>query len=365
MRLRKTILPLLSIFLILGSCTSTTPIQPIEPKPIEIDWKTTAEQWKGQYGTVITVSLSPTTAVVEIVPKDTPFPYNTSIGAAALALDLIDPSLGGILTLRIEEGPEYTKGDSYEGWNTVFVFLDEQGEPIAPVYEQLFITGKGIPQEFPPLPEYFSFTNASNVVLTYLDIYTNDMLAVADVVPNLLQDSPLEPGESIHIAFSDYPDLEEAILFRYNQLLHVYCEDNEGRKYYREWYPDSQSLDLSITDSHKIEKPAIPTLAEETIRIHNQSGYTLIDLFILTAEMEEELDFSHEVLAGNYVDDGEIVDIPLAEQAYLESYLSDKDIEEKDLLILAYDEDDYLLLRFFNPYRDGWEIFLGEEDYAE
>jgi hypothetical protein len=76
------------------------------------------------------------------------------------------------------------------------------------------------------------------------------------------------------------------------------------------------------------------------------------------------LDFSHEVLAGDYVDDGEIVDIPLAEQAYLESFLSGKDSDE-DLLILAYDEDDYLLLRFFNPYRDGWEIFLGEEDYAE
>ena len=302
------------------------------------------------------------------------FDMDSSIGSAAVGMELLTYEKGGTVTIELREGPEYHKGgavldaseDTYEGWNTVFVFIDENGQEIAPDAGSIIeIPDPDKPVVFPvePDPTYFTVHNETGTTLTYLDIYTYDMMAVDELGYNLLPQGSLPPGDSVQILFGDHPDLEEAILFRYAQLLHVFAENESLETYYREWYPDFDTLDLTISpeDLFIMENTTIPV--DNAIRIENQTDYDIIELYLLTPDMEEDLDFSKELLGGTDLPSGQFVDIFIDQWPYLQEFLANSDLSS--LLFVAYDEDDYMLVKEWYPAFDSWILQFTHDDYFD
>ncbi|PKL26229.1 MAG: hypothetical protein CVV46_15400 [Spirochaetae bacterium HGW-Spirochaetae-2] len=340
---------------------------------LAITWDTTAEQWRGMYGHRQTVSLPPNGHAKPYYGYGS-FDLDSSIGSAAVGLELLTYEKGGTVTIELREGPEYHKGgavldaseDTYEGWNTVFVFIDENGQEIAPEADSIIeIPDPDEPEVLPtqPAPTYFTVHNETGTTLTYLDIYTYDMMAVDELGYNLLPQGPLPPGDSAQILFSEHKDLEEAILYRYAQLLHVFAENEELETFYREWYPDFETLDLRISAEHLYLPESTTETAANTIRIENQTDYDIIELYILTPNMEVGLDFSKELLGGIDLYSGLFADIFIDQWPYLQEFLSNSDMSS--LLIIAYDEDDYMLVKDWFPAYDSWTIRLTYDDYFD
>lgn len=346
---------------------ATISIEPVESSSVlPISWETTALLWRGEFGHRQHLLLPPGGSARAIYGSGT-FRYDSSIGSAAVSMNLITFEQGGTVTIEIQEGPEYSKGDTSQvGWSTVFVFLDAEGKPIMPPDTIIL----HIPDPDEPIqatetlqPAWFTVMNATGTSLTYLDIYTNDMLAVDEIGYNLLADGPLAPGDSVRIVFSDHRDLEEAILWRYGQLFHVLAEDDHQTLYYREWYPSHESLDLKITADHRYATPSGIELPPETIRVENLTDYALVELYILTPEMEEQLDFNFELLGHQALPGSLSVDIDTGQLPYLHDYLTDS--FKGSLLVIAYDEDDYMLVKVWYPAYDPWVIMLTYDDYYE
>jgi len=391
----RTIVIVLFCLVVLTSCTTgrdviqMEPIEPVAESPavqevatdtgetaddvLSITWETTAEQWRGMYGYRQTVLLPPDGYAKPSYGYGS-FDMDSSIGSATVRMELLTYEAGGTVTIELREGPEYHKGggvldaseDTYEGWNTVFVFIDENGQEIAPDAGSIIeILDPDKPVILPtePQPAYFTVHNATGTTLTYLDIYTNDMMAVDELGYNLLPQGPLPPGASVQILFDNHPDLEEAILYRYAQLLHVFAENEALETYYREWYPDFDTLDLTISPDHKFIMENSTEPAENAIRIENQTDYDIIELYILTPDMEEGLDFSKELLGGMDLSGGQFVDIFIDQWPYLQEFLSNSDLSS--LLVVAYDEDDYMLVKDWFPAFDSWTLRLTHDDYFD
>jgi hypothetical protein len=214
-----------------------------------------------------------------------------------------------------------------------------------------------------PQPAYFTVHNATGTTLTYLDIYTYDMMAADELGYNLLPQGSLNSGESVQIQFDDHPDLEEAVLYRYAQLLHVFAEDESLETYYREWYPDFDTLDLTISSEDLFFMESATDPVDSAIRIENQTDYDIIELYILTPDMEEGLDFSKELLGGRDLSGGQFVDIFIDQWPYLQEFLANSDLSS--LLVVAYDEDDYMLVKEWYPAFDSWTLLLTYDDYFD
>ncbi|MGE4585186.1 MAG: LCCL domain-containing protein [Sphaerochaeta sp.] len=323
-----------------------------------IGWEDTAKPYKTLYGQRYTVTLPPEGHAFPIHGHGT-YSWDSSIGSAAVDMGLLTYARGGTVTIEIQEGPDYTKiSDSYEGWNTVFVFLDDQLHPIlgdsTPV-----LTIDTDEQAWQPKAQPLSFAvrNETGTSLTYLDIYTNDMLAVDEVGHNLLK-QPLENLANTPIFFSDEPELSEAMLSRYGQMFHVQAIDSTGTKLYRTWEPDQTDRVLVLGPEHRIARLES---SDSYLRIMNNTGYAIFDLYLLTPQMEADLDFSRQLLDVWSLDDGMYTDIDLASWPYLEDFLST--FSEDGLLIVAYDEDDYVLVKSWYPHEDSWTVELTVDDY--
>ncbi len=340
---------------------------------LAITWDTTAEQWQGRYGHRQTVSLPPNGQAKPYYGYGS-FDMDSSIGSAAVAMELLTYERGGTVTIELREGPEYHKGgvvldayeNTYEGWNTVFVFVDENGQEIVPQMDSIIeIPNPDEPLVIPtePDPTYFTVHNATGTTLTYLDIYTYDMVATDELGYNLLPQGPLPPGDSAQILFSEHKDLEEAILYRYAQLLHVFAENEALETYYREWYPDFDTLDLTISSEHLFLMESATEPAANTIRIENRTDYDIIELYILTPDMEVGLDFSKELLGGIDLSSGRFADISIDQWPYLQEFLANSDMNS--LLVVAYDEDDYMLVKEWYPAFDSWVLLFTEDDYFD
>ncbi|MDD3058757.1 MAG: hypothetical protein PHO72_10605 [Sphaerochaeta sp.] len=98
-------------------------------------------------------------------------------------------------------------------------------------------------------------------------------------------------------------------------------------------------------------QPALPT------------GYSIVDIFILTPEMENSLDFSTDVLLPYSLEDGQSYTVEIGNWPYLSEYLAHT--SNAELLIVAFDDDDYLLARSWDVEHDGYCIDLGLADYFE
>ena len=394
MRLRPIWIVLFCL-IVLVSCTTgrdvvqLEPIEPVAETPavqeaatdteektndiLAITWDTTAEQWRGMYGHRQTVSLPPNGQAKPYYGYGL-FDMDSSIGSAAVVMELLTYEKGGTVTIELREGPEYhkggavldTTGNTYEGWNTVFVFVDENGQEIVPAVDSIIeIPDPDEPVVLPtqPAPTYFTVHNATGTTLTYLDIYTYDMMATDELGYNLLPQGPLPPGDSAQILFSEHKDLEEAILYRYAQLLHVFAENEALETFYREWYPDFDTLDLTISSEHLFLMESTTETAANTIRIENQTDYDIIELYILTPDMEVGLDFSKELLGGMDLSSDRFVDIFIDQWPYLQEFLANSDMSS--LLIVAYDEDDYMLVKEWYPAFDSWTLLLTQDDYFD
>ena len=388
--LRITVLMMGITILMLASC-ATTPIrtdaqiepavaqvqEPLEtivaessPEPseetpdvLEITWQTTAEPWRGLFGTRQVVLLPPNGEMAPVHGIGT-FGMDSSIGSAAVSLGLLTYADGGTVIIEIREGPEYVKGSqTYDGWNTVFVFIDDAGNQVLPPEVPVI----DIPEEQEPFvagsveePGFFTVRNSTGTTLTYLDIYTNDMMAVDEVGYNLLEE--FLPHESvIRIFLEEHPDLKEAVLYRYGQLFHVLAEGETGDVYYREWYPDFDSLEFSLSEEHRYEEPADEQLPDGTIRFENITDYAILDIYVLTPEMEDSLDFSFNLLASEVLPARSYIDFRSDELSYLDGYLTET--YEGYLLVIAYDEDDYIFERLWYPAYEKWVITMTEDAF--
>ena len=340
---------------------------------LTITWDTTTEQWRGMYGHRQTVLLPPNGQAKSYYGYGS-FDMDSSIGSAAVVMELLTYETGGTVTIELREGPGYhkggavldTTGNTYEGWNTVFVFVDENGQEIVPTVDSIIeIQDPDEPVVLPtqPAPTYFTVHNATGTTLTYLDINTYDMMATDELGYNLLPQGPLPPGDSAQILFSEHKDLEEAILYRYAQLLQVFAENEELETFYREWYPDFDTLDLTISSEHLFLMKSTTDPAANTIRIENQTDYDILELYILTPDMEVGLDFSKELLGGIDLSRGQFSDILIDQWPYLQEFLANSDMSS--LLFVAYDEDDYMLVKEWYPAFDSWVLLFTQDDYFD
>jgi len=391
MRTRILLLILASITLIF-SCTGTLETSSIESPPplieqpvpeatpevdthsaLSITWEQTAEQWKGMFGHRQEVTLPPGGSPSYYSGMGS-FTWDSSIGTAAVSMGLLNYEEGGTVTIEIKEGPYHTKdgtafdtpSNTYEGWNTTFVFIDVNGEEVlAELGTVLYIPEEGeSPQpSSAPQPTHFTVTNKTNSTLTYLDIFTNDMMAVDEFGFNLLQDMPLGRNGTIDIPLEEYPDLKEAILYRYGQMFHVIAESETMETYYRQWYPDFDTLNLMLKEEHLYLPPTEEASTMQMVRVENQTDYEMYEIYILTPEMEENLDFTKELLWPYELPPHETVEIPLDQWHYIQDFLETG--TKEPLLVIAYDEDDFMLVTSWYPEDDGWTILLTEEDYFD
>lgn len=382
----RTVLIVLACVLSLAACATTSEqMEPtitemevtsslaeekiVEPGgPLPIGWEATAEPWKAMYGYRQTVMLPPNGSASPYYGFGE-FSMESSIGSAAVSMELLTYEAGGTVTFEIREGTYYVKGgseDSYEGWNTVFVFIDANGEDIKPdpglVLEIPDVDDTEV-YVAPPAPAGFTIANNTNTIITYVDIYTNDMMAVDDTGYNLLGDGFLLPGDSVDILFDEHLDLKEAILYRYGQMFHVQAEDALFERYYRTWYPDFDSLTMELTNDHLVVMAAADR-STNTMRIENQTGYHLVELYILTPDMERNLDFDWDLLQDKVIiPDGQTLDIPLELFEYLDTFVASETGEY--LLIIAVDDENYMLEHYWNPTFDPWVVTLTYDDYFE
>jgi hypothetical protein len=79
--------------------------------------------------------------------------------------------------------------------------------------------------------------------------------------------------------------------------------------------------------------------------------------------MEEGLDFSKELLGGRDLSGGQFVDIFIDQWPYLQVFLANSDLSS--LLVVAYDEDDYMLVKEWYPAFDSWTLLLTYDDYFD
>jgi len=287
------------------------------------------------------------------------FDWDSSIGSPAVQMGLLTYEDGGEVTILIKEGPEYIKGsDSYEGWNTTFVFLDAGGNVIRP--NEGSVVYIDIPEEpfqpsRDPAPAYFTVSNQTGENLTYLDISTTDMRAVGAHGKNLLS-IPLSSERSTSIPFSENPDLKSIILYRYAALLQVDARAENGHLYSLEWRPDPGAPAVAIRSEHLVKNQSSTTLS-----VTNECEYDIVELYILTPKMEAELDYSKELLQGNVLASGESVPIKLSSWPYLQSFLATE--EMSILAVEAYDEDGYPLFQYWLPDKENLQIVLSDWDY--
>lgn len=324
-----------------------------------ITWETTAQEYKGRYTEKITFQLPPN-GTPKPVYGFGEYAWNSSIGSAAVAMDLLTYKDGGTVTILIVEGPEYYKsGDTYEGWNTTFVFLDAKGNIIKP--DEASIMYIDIPEEpFEPVstpsPKSFTVSNNTGTTLTYLGIFSSDMRAVGVHKKNLLANERLPNGQSVQIYFAENPDLEAVILYRYGQVLQVDATAERQREFRYEWRPDTNNLQIILLPEHERKQKSLTSLA-----VINEGEYALVELYLLTPAMEAKRDYSKEILQGQVIRSGETCVIDLMKWPYLRSFLEK---QTQDLLsVEAYDEDGYPLFQFWLPEYENLEITLSDWDY--
>lgn len=330
---------------------------------IPISWETTAEAWKGKTGTILTLFLPPGGSSAPIDGMGS-YSWDSSIDSAAVDMGLITYHEGGEVVIQILEGPEYIKGntfqDSYEGWKTLFVFLDAEGNIVQPDLEGVLFLD--IPEEdvwvpSKESPTHLTIRNETDKTFHTVWVYTSDMFAVDVHTTNRLHTPPLSPGEIQHIQFSDHPDLEEAVLYRYGQQFRVEAFGTDNQVYRRTWAPDFDTRTI------RLEKTEAAGERPTSLTINNTTGYSIVDIFILTPEMENSLDFSTDVLLPYSLEDGQTYTLEIGNWPYLSEYLAHN--SNAELLIVAFDEDDYLLARSWDVEQDGSCIDLGLADYIE
>ena len=326
---------------------------------IPITWETTLEAYRGRYSEILTFELPPDGYEKPVYGMGE-FDWDSSIGSAAVQMGLLTYQDGGRVAVLVKEGPEYTKGpDTYDWWNTTFVFLDAKGNVIKP--DEGSIVFIDIPDEpvmafSAPEPAFFTVSNHTGMTLTYLDISSSDMRAVGAHGKNLLGKTALKQGESRDIPFSDHPDLKSIILYRYGALLSVDAAAENGQAFSHEWRVDGSTLQIHILSEHLVHKES-----QNSLKVFNDSSYTLVELYILTPEMEAALNYSAELLEGRTLPSGAGLLIDLTRWPYLQSFF-----QPKEMIILsieAYDEDGYPLFQYWLPDYDNLEITLSDWDY--
>jgi len=326
---------------------------------IPITWETTAQAYKGRFSEILTLELPPN-GTARPVYGFGEFDWDSSIGSAAVLMELLTYQDGGAVTILIKEGPEYIKGsDTYDGWNTTFVFLDAKGDVLKP--NEGSVGYIDIPDEpfmpsSEPAPAYFTVTNSTGLTLKYLDISTTDMRAVGAHGKNLLGQTVLKPGESRDIPFSDNPDLKSIILYRYGALLQVDAKAENGQLFSLEWRPDGNSLQVEIQPKHVIRQQG-----ERTLKVTNDGEYTLLEVYILIPGKNVESDYSMEILQGQVLASGESILVDLSKWPYMQSFFKTNDREI--VAVEACDEDGYALFQYWLPDYENLEITLSDWDY--
>lgn len=328
-------------------------------KAIPITWETSAEAYKGKYGQQVTVQL-PAGGYARPVHGFGEYDWNSSIGSAAVAMELLTYADGGTVTILIKEGPEnYKFDDRYTGWNTTFVFLDSEGNVIEPLLEdELFKdipSGPLVPSASPE-PTFFTVSNFTGTTLTYLAVSSVEMRAMGEHGTNLLKTKPLPHGQSALISFSEHPDLRQAMLHPPNQVLQVDAASVQQQHYHRTYQSDGTNLHIRIYPEDQQKQYPM-----DTLKITNETELPIVELYLLTPQMDAELDYSKEILGQKVIEPGETLVIDLEDWPYLRAFLQTQ--TQEILSIQAYDDDDYPLFQYWLPDSEHLQIVLRNWDY--
>ena len=236
--------------------------------------------------------------------------------------------------------------------------IDEESQPVFTPPEAA-ATEEEISVE-KELPDHLNVRNSTNTIITYLDIFTEDMAASDDLGYNLLRDGVLFPEDTVTLSLVEHAILGEAILSNAKRLFHVQAQDALNRVYYREWYPNLDDLEVVLSHDHI---PTLPVADKSTnlMRIENQTGYHIEELYILTPNMDRTQYYKWELLQGLGIPNTKTLDIPLEQLPYLNEYIASG--SDQPVFILAVDDQYYKLEKDWYPQTDFWIVKLTYDDY--
>lgn len=243
--------------------------------------------------------------------------------------------------------------------NTPPIIVSEEAAESPEIVEALKPTPEAPIVEEKKKPTHLTVQNTTNTIITYLDIFTDDMAASNELGYNLLP-VVLLPDDSLNLPLAEHPLLEEAILANAEQLFHVQAHDALNQAYYREWYPNLDDLLIVLSKEHR---PTLPIADKSTnlMRIKNQTGFHIEELYILTPNMDRNQYYRWELLQGMVIPDTKTLDIPLEQLPYLKDYVDSGNTEA--VLILAIDNQYYQLEKDWYPHTDSWVVTLIYDDY--
>lgn len=231
--------------------------------------------------------------------------------------------------------------------------------------EEVSVTDSAEPVAEEPLPPAsITIRNETGTTLTFLDIYTDEMMTSSELGYNLISSTPIQPGESINIILSEHPDIETAILNSAGALFHVQAENELQEIAFRNWEPEKDSMDILISRDNLYKSTLNGFLQVDTFRITNLTGYTITKLYILTTQMVLAYDFSQELLQGMEFPTDQNLDIHKNEVSYLEEFFAG-DYQDEGLLIIAYDNEDDTLVKEWHPAEESWVIEFTSADYHD
>lgn len=229
--------------------------------------------------------------------------------------------------------------------------------------EEVSVTDSAEPVAEEPLPPAsITIRNETGTTLTFLDIYTDEMMTSSELGYNLISSTPIQPGESINIILSQHPDIETAILNSAGVLFHVQAENELQEIAFRNWEPEKDSMDILISRDNLYKSTLNGFLQVDTFRITNLTGYTITKLYILTTQMVLAYDFNQEILQGMEFPTSQNLDIHKNDVPYLEEFFAG-DYQDEGLLIIAYDNEDDTLVKEWHPAEESWFIEFTSADY--
>ena len=204
--------------------------------------------------------------------------------------------------------------------------------------------------------DYLEVWNKTGYPLVKLNL---EDATITDFEPEeLLGTLVMGPGDIVRIQVSDVPWIASQLPFEVYGRVEVKAVDSDGDSYVKYWHPttDSWLVELSADDLAWLEPDAPKPSGERLLHVTNNSGFSIWFLYIVATDMDMPDSFTDDLLGADVLYDGDSMWLDLSQATHLDSYFSSP--SEDPVYLVAEDGSGEQFHLPWNPSTDSWKITL-------
>jgi hypothetical protein len=206
--------------------------------------------------------------------------------------------------------------------------------------------------------------NNTGFEIWYLYLTNSKFFAEHSYGEDLLVDSTLDVGQSMHLDLSQFPNLTEILASASDEPLHLVGLDINDIEYQLLWSPMEDGWQIELTDENFLPVPLPDSVYDyTTLLVENRCGEDIWYLYLVTEAMAEVYDNGNDVLGNDiWVADETQALVPEL-FPWIASWL--REYPNIPITLVAETFDGTIYTREWSPDIHGWLINLSEEDRQE